>query len=101
MQLLDLQKINSLNLHSTVVRRKEIIFRIEQSDESVILEFQGKKVIFPAYVNEALSFLTQAEHFQTNDIPDVLDNAGKLVLVKRLVREGFLSLTESYAGRNA
>ena len=53
--------------------------------------FEGKRVSFPAQAEEAIAFVATADGiFSAADLPGELDEAGRLVLVRRLVREGFL-----------
>jgi hypothetical protein len=91
-QLLDLHRVEAVTLDSSVARREHVTFRLQAEGEAVSLSFQGKRVRFPADVSESVEFATQAEHFRVRDIAGSLDDAGKLVLVKRLIREGFLTL---------
>ena len=63
--------------------------------EGRTLRFEGKKIAFPAGAEEALGFLAEAEEpFAAAEIPGELDDASRFVLVRRLVREGFLRLSE-------
>ena len=48
---------------------------------------------FPEHVEEEVAFAASAEaEFSAGDLPGDLDDAGRLVLVRRLVREGFLRI---------
>jgi hypothetical protein len=52
-------------------------------------------------VESTLRFILEAEVFVAADLPGDLDDAGKLVLLQRLLREGFLTLCESTDARRA
>ena len=70
-----------------VVRRPTVIFDLD----GATLSFEGKEVRFPEVARDALVAVTEApEPFSAADLPALLDEAGRLVLVRRLVREGFL-----------
>jgi hypothetical protein len=57
------------------------------------LVFEGKAVIVPARAASALAAACEATApFAAADLPGPLDVAGRLVLVRRLVREGFLRI---------
>ena len=56
------------------------------------LSFRGKRLQLPDYVELSLHQLAQATRMTVRDISGELDDAGKLVLVQFLVREGFLIL---------
>ncbi len=57
--------------------------------------FEGKTLSFPARVCEEVFFAAAAEEpFRPADLPGALDEPGRLTLVRRLVREGFLRISE-------
>jgi arginase family enzyme len=59
----------------------------------VILEYHGKRVRLPSHVTIDLDFISRSEAaFTSTDLPGPLNEAGRLTLLKRLVREGFLTL---------
>jgi bifunctional lysine-specific demethylase and histidyl-hydroxylase NO66 len=59
--------------------------------DGTVLRFEGKEVRFPAAAEAALAAVAAAQApFTAADLPDTLDEAGRVVLVRRLVREGFL-----------
>jgi len=92
--LTELDQVDRLDLETVVRRRRDLIYRIipDPKGESVSLLFHGKKVKFPGYVEPALRFLVEAGDFKACAIPGDLDDPGKLVLVRRLVKEGFLTI---------
>ena len=67
----------------------------------VLLHFHGKTVQLPAHVEPTLRFILDAEEFVAADLPGDLDDAGKLVLLQRLIREGFLTLCQPTDARRA
>jgi hypothetical protein len=75
-----------------VERRPTVLFDLEDST----LLFEGKQVALPAVARDDLEFIASAdEEFTAADLPGDLDDETRLVLVRRLVREGFLRLRES------
>jgi hypothetical protein len=90
-QLVDLYRQESLSVDSVLSRRGHALARLSEEGECVALSFQGKWITFPAYALEAVWFVAQHDEFRIKEIPDVLDEAGKLVLAKRLIREGLLT----------
>ena len=55
------------------------------------LVFEGRELRFPERLAPELEFLVTTESsFAASDLPGALDEAGRLVLLRRLVREGFL-----------
>jgi ribosomal protein L16 Arg81 hydroxylase len=98
-QLVDLYRLENLSADSTLCRRGHALARLSTAGEHVVLSFQGKRITFPAHAFEAVRFVVQHEHFSVGEIPDVLDEAGKLVLAKRLIREGLLTPVEDSGAR--
>jgi hypothetical protein len=59
--------------------------------EDASLTFEGKTVAFPSGLEEEVAFVAETEEpFTAADLPGGLDDESRLVLVRRLVREGFL-----------
>jgi hypothetical protein len=55
------------------------------------LVFEGKELRFPAQAGaEVIACFEAEEPFRPSELPGDLDDAGRRVLVRRLVREGFL-----------
>ena len=91
-QLSEVRALADLTLESPIERRATVIFDLEETT----LSFEGKELRFPAHIEQELRFVVEAvEPFRPADIPGELDEAGRLVLVRRLVREGFLRLTSA------
>jgi bifunctional lysine-specific demethylase and histidyl-hydroxylase NO66 len=91
-QLTQLQALQRLTLETLVERRPTVLFDLEDST----LLFEGKQVALPAVARDDLEFIASAdEAFTAADLPGDLDDETRLVLVRRLVREGFLRLRES------
>jgi ribosomal protein L16 Arg81 hydroxylase len=89
--LLDLEALPSVDLQTTLRRRPALRWKLRRDDEQVHLEFHGKVVDLPEFVEEELSFIIKADEFTGADIPGSLDDAGRLVLIQQLLREGFLT----------
>jgi bifunctional lysine-specific demethylase and histidyl-hydroxylase NO66 len=94
-QLRSLRALDRLTIETPVERRGTIPFDLRADGESVALAFEGKTVVFPAHVRLEVSALAAADGpVQACDLPGELDEAGRLVLVRRLVREGFLRVSD-------
>jgi hypothetical protein len=90
-QLAQLRALETLTLDTLLERRPTVLFDLEGRT----LRYEGKEIAFPAGAEEALDFLAFAqEPFAAGAIPGELDDSSRLVLVRRLVREGFLRLSE-------
>jgi Cupin superfamily protein len=90
--LLDDQNDTAITLDSRVSPRPHLIYRLQQEGDGVILLFGATRLMFPAAVREPLSFALTEASFKVGVLPGRLDDAGKLVLIRRLLREGLLEV---------
>jgi hypothetical protein len=89
--LSQLRAVGRLDDETLLERRPTVIADLEADDGAIDLVFEGKEIRFPAHVAPQLDACFEAEEpFRAADLPGDLDAAGRLVLVRRLVREGFL-----------
>jgi hypothetical protein len=94
-QLRQLRALDELGVETRLERRATVIADVVASDGRVGLSFEGKEVVFPARARAEIEFAATAiGAFRPCDLPGELDADGRLVLVRRLVREGFLRLTD-------
>lgn len=88
------EKIESVT-PDTVFKIHEIVIVSETvNEENVIIEWSGKKVEFPIFVLPAIRFIIEnkTKEISIKNIPDCLDDAGKMALMKRLAKEGLLAI---------
>ncbi len=89
--LSQLRALERLDADTVVERRETVIADLEEADGAVTLVFEGKAIGFPAHAEPELRACFDSEEpFRPADLPGDLDASGRLVLVRRLVREGFL-----------
>jgi hypothetical protein len=91
-QLDDLRALPGLSAGSSVARRETVIAElIDLDDGRVALVLEGRRVLFPAHAREEVEALVAATGpLLLSELPGRLDDDGRLVLARRLVREGFL-----------
>jgi ribosomal protein L16 Arg81 hydroxylase len=92
-QMRQLAALDSLSLDSVVGTRPGLISRLESSPNSELVHCYGRSIAFPADVRGAVRFALANSSFAIRDLPE-LDDAGKLTLVRRLIREGLLQAHE-------
>jgi ribosomal protein L16 Arg81 hydroxylase len=94
--LTDLEEFDRITLHTRVHRRTKQRWILTVSGDTVLLSFHNKKAGFPATVADEIRYVVESGEagFTGNDIPGDLDEPGRLLLIKTLVREGFLTLSE-------
>ncbi|HET9213269.1 MAG TPA: cupin domain-containing protein [Gaiellaceae bacterium] len=92
--LSQLRALARLDVETPVERRPTVIADVEEDADALTLVFEGKELRLPPHARAELLALVDAEEPLTAaELPGELDDAGRLVLVRRLVREGFLRVT--------
>jgi hypothetical protein len=90
-QLTQVRALAGLGIGDPLERRPTVIADLQLTNAGAVLTFEGREVAFPAQARAAVAFAFTAEGpFSARDLPGALDEPGRLVLVRRLVREGFL-----------
>jgi ribosomal protein L16 Arg81 hydroxylase len=98
-QLSQLRALDHLGQDTLLERRGTVVADVAVSDGEVRLFFDGHRLELPGDVVAELEFMVETdEPFRPADLPGQLDDESRLVLVRRLVREGFLQV--SAAGRD-
>jgi hypothetical protein len=92
--LTDLENADQVEAGTRLGRRAGQQWCLTVADGVARLEFHNKTVCLPARVADEVRYLAgcNGDEFTANDIPGDLDEPGRLVLVRALLREGFLSL---------
>ena len=88
-----LRALDELDLDTPVELRRSVIADLSEAENELRLSFEGRELILPAFLRDDLAFLLETdEPFSPSDLPGRLDDEGRLVLVRRLVREGLLRI---------
>ena len=89
--LTQLRALARLDAGTRVERRETVIADLDEDDDGLAIVFEGKELRFPSHAGADLRACVAAEEpFSADDLPGELDANGRLVLLRRLVREGFL-----------
>lgn len=93
-QFEQIQKLPGLkHTDRTASRRPNLMYRIEHDgDESIKLLVYGREITLPEHAEEPLRYALAHDGFSIASLPGELDDPGKLVLIRRLVREGLVYL---------
>jgi len=88
-----LRALEELDAKTELERRSSVIAELEVDAREARISFEGRTVRFPARVTGELEYLVRVEEpFTAYELPGPLDEAGRLVLLRRLVREGLLRI---------
>ena len=86
-QLTQVGRLASITAATPLQRRGTVIADLD----GPVLRFEGRELTFPPQALEALEAIHSSEDaFTAAGLPGRLDEPGRLVLVRRLVREGYL-----------
>ncbi|AHM03289.1 hypothetical protein roselon_00879 [Roseibacterium elongatum DSM 19469] len=93
-QMAQLARLDGLSVGDRVGARPHLIYDLARLDEDGIVRLvsQGTEIVMPDFAHDTLAYAVSHDDFTIADMPGELDDAGKLVLVKRLIREGLLML---------
>lgn len=89
-RLRDLARIRELN-PDTILRRRSVVFRITADERGLRLNFYDKTINFPKAAGEVLEFILASERFSVADLPGPLDEASRMSVVRKLMKEGLLT----------
>ena len=88
-------RADSLAPESLLRRRAGVVVAIEGTDEHCVVRYGDREMRLPARVRQAVEFVVGADQLMAKDLPDCLDMEGKLLLVRKLLKEGVLELAPS------
>jgi hypothetical protein len=88
-QLAQLEELGRLGGRTVVARRPGLLYRLASQQDKVTLVFSGKKITYPSEMEAALRYIATAAELEVGSIPN-LDVVQRLLLVHRLIREGFV-----------
>lgn len=82
--------IDAVGPDSWIEPRLGALYRLERSEGMITVKAFGNDISFPEFTRDAVLAALETLRFRVRDLPDVMDTKGKLVLCKRLIREGLL-----------
>ncbi|HEX5411130.1 MAG TPA: cupin domain-containing protein [Terriglobia bacterium] len=89
-QMAQMAGLGAVTLDSRAGARPGVVYYLQTSDDSVVIHLCGRKITFPSFAAHALRYALGHPEFAVRDLPGGLDDAGKLTLVRRLIREGLV-----------
>jgi hypothetical protein len=91
-QLAQIARLPGLTGDSVVAPRPDLIYRLERTDDGLAIHCYGNVITLPAHAEPAAHAALRSPPIAIRDLPGSLDDDGKLVLVRRLVREGLVTV---------
>ena len=94
-RLRELDNASPISAESRVAARPHLVYLLREENDQLVILFGSTKISLPSFTREAVTFaLNGAPSFVVRDLPGQLDDAGKVVLVRRLIKEGLLARWE-------
>ena len=87
-QFVQLERAAALTPDDRVGVRSGLVFRVATTEEHVVVSAYGAGVALPLRAEATVRHLLAHEDTAVRDLPGDLDEAGKVVIARRLVREG-------------
>lgn len=89
-QLLELATLDELADDDQVALRPGTVWRLRPDGDHVVLAIADRDLRLPAALEPVLARLLDGTHHRVADLGDLMDGPSRLVLVRRLIREGAL-----------
>jgi ribosomal protein L16 Arg81 hydroxylase len=97
-QMAQLAAVDRLTAGSVVGARTGAISHLEANLETASVDCYGRRITFPAHAREAVRFALTHSRFAVRELAGNLDDAGKLAVVRRLIREGLVMVLSTEPG---
>lgn len=85
-----IQAAASLTTDSRVGGRPGLMYRISVQRKKVTLICNARQITFPRFAASSLEFALRTDSYLPTDLPGPLTETAKVVLIRRLMREGLV-----------
>jgi ribosomal protein L16 Arg81 hydroxylase len=80
-----------VSAESKAVARPDLLFLLQEEDEKLAIVSGSTRITLPLHTRTAVEAALGGAPFMVRSLPGPLDEAGKIVLVRRLIKEGLLT----------
>ena len=88
-----LDKVDQIDLDTMVAKREGMMCHVSRKADCVEIAFPGNRMKGPVDIETAFRFIADSKQaFPVRALPDILSEKSKLVLARRSIREGLLSI---------
>ena len=88
----DYGRLGTLTAGTVVGPRPDLIYRVEEAGDKIVLHCHKTEILLPAAARPAVVYALETERFPIDSLPALADDASRLTLVRRLVKEGLLTI---------
>ena len=89
-QLQQVMRLAEISPDTRAGARANLLYRVRQDEKGITISCAGRDISLPAHAAETATAALQRPDYVVRELPGDLDDAGKVVLVRRLVREGLV-----------
>lgn len=89
-RIFDYLNLSIIDQSTKLMIRPFISFNILLDEKTATVQFYNKRISFPAFTSDALNYIATNHEFIVKDISSLLDDKSKIVLTRKLIKEGFL-----------
>lgn len=83
---------------SRLAARPHLIYLQQEEDDKLVILFGSSQISLPSFTRDAVRLALSGQPFLVSDLPGEIDDAGKVVLARRLIKEGLLERLDATAG---
>lgn len=94
-QFAQLERASQLTADDRVGVREGLVYRLSTTDEHVVVSAYGAGVALPLRAETTVRHILSHGDTVVRELPGNLDDSGKLVVVRRMVREGLARVIDS------
>jgi ribosomal protein L16 Arg81 hydroxylase len=92
-RLAQLEQLDRIDARTSLRRRTDGVFRVEMADDQAVVILGRREIRMPSFCESALRYIAvSAAAFTAAELPELGDEDSRVVLAKRLVREGALEV---------
>jgi ribosomal protein L16 Arg81 hydroxylase len=89
-----LPELQNVGPDSVIERRRGLVCIVENVGKGAVIRFGPKRFQGPIEIFSTLEFIRDHQHFRVCDLPNSLNMETKLLLVRRLIRDGLLRISQ-------
>ncbi len=94
-QLFNVGALARVGLDTMVVARPNLLHLLEEEGDRVVLQLAQRAIEFPGALRKSVAQLLAGQAVRVAEIVGPIDDPGRIVLARRLIKEGVLALAET------
>lgn len=94
-------ELDGLAINTVLERRPGVACVVQRRETQAAILMAWNEMKGPLSIAPALEFVCDHQRFRASDLPHLRDDASRLVLARRLVREGFLQVAADQGAQQA